>query len=102
MALIEMCGIIIDTNVEYNIKPTLQYRELALKKELRELKKEQKQRLEEQIISIELSEEYRAMQNLGESTTAFFADVLLEQRKKRSEKPDFSKYASIDVLDILA
>ncbi|ARJ55724.1 hypothetical protein [Campylobacter cuniculorum] len=57
MALIEVCGKIIDTRIKFSGAPALKYAEEALEKEIKERKKEEKER----ILSIEYSKEYLAL-----------------------------------------
>lgn len=45
MALIEFCGRLIDTKLEYSTAPALEYAQKALEKELREQKKEEKDKI---------------------------------------------------------
>lgn len=62
MALIEVCGKLIDTNVKFMGKPALDYSELALEKELERRKEEEKNRRENPILSIKISQEYYSLQ----------------------------------------
>lgn len=45
MALIEFCSRLIDTKLEYSITLALEYAQKALEKELREQKKEEKDKI---------------------------------------------------------
>lgn len=53
MALIEVCGKLIDTKIKFSGKPALDFAQVALEKERAKQKEEQKK-----LLSIEYSEEY--------------------------------------------
>ncbi|HDZ5096646.1 TPA: hypothetical protein RTH11_000443 [Campylobacter jejuni] len=53
MALIEVCGKLIDTKIKFSGKPALDFAEIALEKEKAKQKEEQKK-----LLSIQYSEEY--------------------------------------------
>lgn len=86
--VIEFCGRLIDTKLEYSTAPALKYAQKALEKELREQKKE--------ILSIEYSREYLALStNENEelefppnSNTEFTDDI----KRKESSSNSFDFY----------
>ncbi|WP_286005795.1 hypothetical protein [Campylobacter avium] len=95
MALIEVCGKLIDTNVKFMGKPALDYSEIALKKEL-EKRKEEENRKENPTISIEISQEYYS---LKQEKSAL---VLKDNTSKNVDKIDFSYYKRDIKIDIFA
>lgn len=81
MALIEVCNKLLDTNLEFNGKPTLKYAQQALKEELKRLKEEQKK---ENFISIEHSREYLILK-AQEALSGDKTDILQTNSKPPTE-----------------
>ena len=82
MALIEVCGKLIDTRLKFSGAPALEYAQKALEKELREQKKEEK----DKILSIEYSREYLA---LSTNENEEFTDDI---KRKESSSNSFDFY----------
>lgn len=98
--LIEMCGRIIDTRLEYSTKPALNFAQIALEKEKAEQKKEQKEAL-----SLEYSEEYLSIKALKSTQDAqqSTAEEMIGSKHSRKTSHELEvSYSKLDLkLDIL-
>lgn len=93
MALIEVCGKLVDTRLKFSGKPALDFAQVALEKERLRQKEEEKK-----AISIEYSEEYLSVKST--KTTLFQNEEGVENAKMINTVE--ATYSKIDLkLDIL-
>ncbi|EHZ0304544.1 hypothetical protein K4888_000555 [Campylobacter upsaliensis] len=97
MALIEVCGKLVDTRLKFSGKPALDFAQVALEKERIRQKEEEKK-----AISIEYSEEYLSIK--AAKATLFQNEEGVENSKtvKKEISTAQATYSKIDLkLDIL-
>ncbi|EAK7296365.1 hypothetical protein ACYJA9_001913 [Campylobacter upsaliensis] len=97
MALIEVCGKLVDTRLKFSGKPALDFAQVALEKERIRQKEEEKK-----AISIEYSEEYLSVK--AAKATLFQNEEGVENSKtvKKEISTAQATYSKIDLkLDIL-
>lgn len=93
MALIEVCGKLVDTRLKFSGKPALDFAQVALEKERLRQKEEEKK-----AISIEYSEEYLSIKST--KATLFQNEECVENAKMINAVE--ATYSKIDLkLDIL-
>ncbi|EOC5018224.1 hypothetical protein ACI4X4_001985 [Campylobacter upsaliensis] len=97
MALIEVCGKLVDTKVKFSGKPALDFAQIALEKEKIRQKEEEKK-----ILSIEYSEEYLSVKAAKATLFQNEEGVENSQIVKKEISTAQVAYSKIDLkLDIL-
>ncbi|EOB1145398.1 hypothetical protein ACIQIM_001892 [Campylobacter upsaliensis] len=97
MALIEVCGKLVDTKVKFSGKPALDFAQIALEKEKIRQKEEEKK-----ILSIEYSEEYLSVKAAKATLFQNEEGVENSQIVKKEISTAQATYSKIDLkLDIL-
>ncbi|EOB2174707.1 hypothetical protein ACIMK4_001823 [Campylobacter upsaliensis] len=97
MALIEVCGKLVDTKVKFSGKPALDFAQIALEKEKIRQKEEEKK-----ILSIEYSEEYLSIKAAKATLFQNEEGVENSQIVKKEISTAQATYSKIDLkLDIL-
>ncbi|EAH9850034.1 hypothetical protein EZU56_00595 [Campylobacter upsaliensis] len=97
MALIEVCGKLVDTKVKFSGKPALDFAQIALEKEKIRQKEEEKK-----ILSIEYSEEYLSVKAAKATLFQNEEGVENSQIVKKEISTVQATYSKIDLkLDIL-
>lgn len=88
MALIEVCGKLVDTRLKFSGKPALDFAQVALEKERIRQKEEEKK-----VLSIEYSEEYLSIK--AAKATLFQNEEGVENATQKLENAKVSKEFSV-------